>query len=113
MMFCLLYINFDIFFDLRRLQLYTPDHSLAARFLPPVPDAVARNPIVTRRPPIRRQGAATELHQPRSAPWPPELAFELVLNENHLESHPTTDLAWLTITVTDVNHGFAMPSLAD
>jgi hypothetical protein len=68
--------------------------------------------MVTRRPPIRRQGAATELHQLRGAPWPPELTFELVLNENHLDSDPTTDLAWLTITVTDVNKGFAMPSLA-
>jgi hypothetical protein len=112
MLFRLLTLIYNLFFDLCRLQLYTPDHSLAARLLPPVPDAVARNPIVTRRPPIRRQGAATELHQPRGAPWPPELTFELVLNENHLESDPTTDLAWLTITVTDVNHGFAMPSLA-
>jgi len=67
---------------------------------------------MTRRPPIRPQSAEPELHSPCDAPWPPEFTLELILNEHHLESDPTTDLAWLTITVTKVNHGCVMPSLA-
>jgi hypothetical protein len=97
------YDIFIFFIDLYCLPLYTPAHSLAARLLPPVPDAVARDPIVTRRPPIRPQSAATELHRPCGATWQPELTFELLLNDDPLESDPTTNLSGVTITVTDVN----------